>query len=52
MKGLASMIAPGTRLGPYVIAGPIGSSGMGEVYKATLPIRGGTGSPVNPIATF
>ena len=29
------MIAPGTRLGPYVIAAPIGAGGMGEVYKAT-----------------
>jgi hypothetical protein len=29
------MIAPGTRLGPYVIATPIGSRGVGEVYKAT-----------------
>jgi eukaryotic-like serine/threonine-protein kinase len=28
------MIAPGTRLGPYVIAAPIGAGGMGEVYKA------------------
>ena len=29
------MIAPGTRLGPYVITAPIGAGGMGEVYKAT-----------------
>jgi len=29
------MIAPGTRLGPYVIAVPIGSDAMGKVYRAT-----------------
>jgi len=34
------MIAPGTRLGPYVIAAPIGAGGMGEVYKATDPRLG------------
>src|SRR5262245_62073856 len=28
-------LASGTRLGPYVIAAPIGAGGMGEVYKAT-----------------
>jgi serine/threonine protein kinase len=27
-------LAPGTRLGPYEIAGPIDAGGMGEVYRA------------------
>ena len=27
------MLSPGTKLGPYEIAGPIGAGGMGEVYR-------------------
>lgn len=34
-------LTPGTRIGSYAIAAPIGVGGIGEVYRATdtLPVQ-------------
>ena len=34
------MIEPGSRLGPYVVIGPIGAGGMGQVFRAADPRLG------------